>query len=46
MENLKEIAEFWLSFKFLSKFKELGKKYLEQIKKEKEINNGTDKKHF
>jgi len=46
MENIKQIADFWLDFEFLSKFKELGKKYLEEIKKEKEIKNGTDKKHI
>lgn len=48
MENIKEIAEFWLSFEFLSKFKELGEKYFEEIKKEKEIkkNNNESTKDF
>lgn len=34
-EQIKQIAEFWLSFEFLKKFKETGSKYTEEINKEK-----------
>lgn len=38
-EELKKIAEFWLSSKFLESFKEKGTKYLNQIKEEKKNGN-------
>ena len=34
-DQIKQIAEFWLSFEFLKKFKETGIKYTEEINKEK-----------
>lgn len=41
-EKIKEITEFWLNFEFLKKFKKLGDKYSELIKKEKAMErNGT-----
>ncbi len=39
-EELKKIAEFWLSFEFLKKFKETGTKYVKEINKEKK--NGKE----
>ena len=32
--RVRQIAEFWLKFDFLEKFKELGEKYSKQIKQE------------
>ena len=34
-EEVKKIAEFWLNFEFLKKFKKLGENYLEQVEREK-----------
>jgi hypothetical protein len=34
-EQIKQIAEFWLGFEFLKKFKETGTKYAKEINKEK-----------
>ena len=34
-DQIKQIAEFWLGFEFLKKFKETGIKYTEEINKEK-----------
>lgn len=34
-EQIKQIAEFWLEFDFLKKFKETGTKYANEINKEK-----------
>ena len=34
-DQIKQIAEFWLGFDFLKKFKEAGSKYTEEINKEK-----------
>lgn len=34
-EKLQKIAAFWLSCKFLENFKEIGIKYLNQVKEEK-----------
>ena len=34
-EQIKQIAEFWLEFDFLKKFKETGTKYAKEINKEK-----------
>lgn len=39
-DQIKQIAEFWLSFDFLKKFKEKGIKYTEAINKEKK--NGKE----
>jgi len=33
-EEIKKIAEFWLSFEFLKKYKEAGTKYIKQIENE------------
>lgn len=30
-EEIKKIAEFWIGFEFLKKFREAGNKYIEQI---------------
>jgi hypothetical protein len=34
-DQIKQIAEFWLGFEFLKKFKETGTKYAKEINKEK-----------
>lgn len=34
-DQIKQIAEFWLGFEFLKKFKETGTKYTNEINKEK-----------
>lgn len=33
-EKIKEIADFWLNNEFLEKFKQVGERYLKQIKEE------------
>ena len=33
-EDIEKITEFWIGFEFLKKFRETGKKYLDQIKNE------------
>lgn len=33
-EEIKKIAEFWLGFEFLKKYKEAGTKYIKQIENE------------
>ena len=38
-DQIKQIAEFWLGFEFLKKFKETGIKYTEEINKEKGESN-------
>lgn len=38
-DQIKQIAEFWLSFEFLKKFKETGSKYTEAINKEQGVSN-------
>ena len=32
--KMKQIADFWLKFDFLEKFKKLGENYIRQIKQE------------
>lgn len=34
---MKEIAEFWLNFEFLKKFKAMGDKYSKLIKQERDL---------
>lgn len=34
-KEIKDIAEFWLGFEFLKKFKDIGSKYLKEIEEEK-----------
>ena len=34
-KEIKDIAEFWLGFEFLKKFKDIGSKYTNEINKEK-----------
>jgi len=33
-EEIKKIAEFWIGFEFLKKYREAGKKYIEQVENE------------
>ena len=33
-EEIKKIAEFWIGFEFLKKYKEAGAKYIKQIENE------------
>lgn len=34
-EQVKKITDFWLSFEFLKKFREVGDNYIKQIEEEK-----------